>query len=195
MEGWVADGELEPTTDMVQGPFYPVIKPEDQDADLTVIKGRPNRAEGQLLYVKGRVINLRGEPLPGTRVEIWQANTHGRYTHPNDNNPAPLDPNFEGYGVQTTDAQGNYRFKTIKPGAYPTPMGWMRAPHIHFCVTSRKTQLITQIYFAGEPLDAADLLLKSSLYADSLIKTLSPPEPGMEPEALVANFDIVLGET
>ncbi|MEO8428189.1 MAG: hypothetical protein ABI651_13850 [Verrucomicrobiota bacterium] len=67
----------------------------------------------------GRVLDIKGEPVKGARVEIWQANAHGRYVHPLDSNPAPLDPNFQGSAVQATDKEGHYRFKTIKPGAYP----------------------------------------------------------------------------
>jgi len=67
----------------------------------------------------GRVLNRNGQPIQGARMEIWQANARGRYTHPGDVNPAPLDPNFEGFAVLTTDAEGRYRMKTVKPGAYP----------------------------------------------------------------------------
>ncbi len=105
------------TPNQVMGPFYPVEKPLDQDADLTVIAGRDGTAEGQVVHVMGRVLNGRGEPVAGARVEIWQANAHGRYTHAYDTNPAPLDPNFEGYAVLATDAVGRYRFNTDKPGA------------------------------------------------------------------------------
>src|SRR5262245_45456001 len=104
----------------VLGPLCPVDRPLHEGADLTTISGKSGRAEGQVLHVMGRVVNLQGQPVQGARVEIWQANTHGRYHHPSDPNPAPLDPHFEGFAVLTTDAEGRYRFKTIKPGAYPT---------------------------------------------------------------------------
>lgn len=194
MEGNVASSAMRPTADMVQGPFYPVIKPRDPGADLTVIKGKKGKAQGQVIYLMGQVLNLKGEPVPGANIEIWQANTFGRYTHPNDTNPAPLDPNFQGYGVQTTDAEGRYRFKTIKPAAYPVPDGWLRAPHIHFCVTSQITQLTTQVYFEGESLNGKDLLLKTTMNKETLITKLLPPAKNMEPEALMAPWDIVLGQ-
>jgi protocatechuate 3,4-dioxygenase beta subunit len=92
-----AQPPLNPTAGQVQGPFYPVIKPVDQDSDLTAIQGKPGKAKGQVIYLLGRVLNLNGKPIPGARVEIWQANSFGRYTHPGDTNPAPLDPNFEGW--------------------------------------------------------------------------------------------------
>ena len=90
-----------------------------QSSDLTRVPGRSGRAEGQVLNVMGRVLNLAGEPVRNAKVEVWQANAYGRYTHPNDTNPAPLDPNFVGSAELATDSQGRYRFKTIKPAAYP----------------------------------------------------------------------------
>jgi protocatechuate 3,4-dioxygenase beta subunit len=183
-----------PTPEQVQGPFYPVVKPFDQDADLTVIQGKPGRAQGKVIHVMGRVLNLKSKPVSGAQVEIWQANTFGRYTHPSDPNPAPLDPNFEGYGVQTTDAEGRYRFKTIKPGAYPVSEGWIRPPHIHFIVTGRSYRLITQMYFEGDPLNEKDLILKNTSHKASLMTKLIPPTKDVEPDALVAIWDIVLQE-
>ncbi len=180
------------TTDLVLGPFYPVIKPVDRDADLTVIQGKPGRAQGQVIYVVGRVLNLKGEPVPGAEVEIWQANTFGRYTHPEDMNPAPLDPNFEGYGVQTADAEGRYRFKTVKPGAYGAAEDWIRPPHIHFCVTSKTNRLITQLFFEGDPLNEKDLLLKSAMNKETVMTKLVPPPKDVEPDALMGHWDIVL---
>src|SRR6266436_4283666 len=107
---------LRRTPDQILGPFYPVRKPLDQDADLTTIAGKPGRAEGQVMHVMGRVLNVAGHPVHGARVEIWQANTHGRYTHPSDTNPAPLDPHFEGFAVLTTDAEGRYRLNKTPSG-------------------------------------------------------------------------------
>ena len=110
---------LKLTPEQIMGPFYPVIKSLDRDADLTVVKGKRGKAQGQVIQLMGRVLNARGEPVKGARLELWQANAQGRYMHPSDVNPAPLDPNFQGFSVQMTDAEGRYRFKTIKPGAVP----------------------------------------------------------------------------
>ena len=77
------------------GPFYPVMKPLDQDADLTVIRGSNGRAQGPIIQVMGQARNLAGEPVSDANVEIWQANVFGRYRHASDANPAQLDPNFE----------------------------------------------------------------------------------------------------
>jgi protocatechuate 3,4-dioxygenase beta subunit len=174
------------------GPFYPVIKPLDQDADLTVIRGKSGRAQGQMIYVTGRVLDLNDRPVPDAQIEIWQANTFGRYTHPEDTNSAPLDPNFEGYGVQTSDAEGRYKFKTIKPGAYQAAGDWVRPPHIHFCVTSRTNRLITQLFFEGDPLNEKDLLLKCAMNKETVITKLMPPAKDVEPDALIAVWDIVI---
>jgi protocatechuate 3,4-dioxygenase, beta subunit len=184
---------FKPTPGQILGPFYPVLKPLDQDADLTTIAGKEGRAQGQVLHVMGRVLNLQGQPVEGTRVEIWQANTHGRYNHPSDTNPAPLDPNFEGFAVLTTDAEGRYRFKTIKPGAYPAGPDLIRPPHIHFEVTGKINRLVTQMYFAGEPLNDKDPFLQGAgANKGGLIVNLRPPTPELEPDSLLAVWDIVL---
>src|SRR3989304_223777 len=115
MEGKLRVQARVTTPEQAQGPFYPVTKPLDRDADLTVVNGKPGKAQGQVIQVMGRVFNAKGAPVRGAQVEIWQANTFGRYTHPQDSNPAPLDPNFQGYGAQATDASGQYQFRTVKP--------------------------------------------------------------------------------
>jgi len=127
------------TPEQILGPFYP-LKTLDQHADLTRVPGRPGRAEGLVLNVSGRVLNLKGEPVRNAKVEIWQANARGRYTHPSDTNSAPLDPNFEGSATLATDDDGRYRFKTIKPSGYPAGPNRMRPAHIHFQVSGRAGQ-------------------------------------------------------
>jgi protocatechuate 3,4-dioxygenase, beta subunit len=113
-----AEAALPRTPDQILGPFYPLSE-LPKTSDLTRVSGRSGRAEGQVLNVMGRVLNVAGEPVRNAKVEVWQANAHGRYTHPSASNPAPLDSNFEGSAILTTDAEGRYRFKTIKPAAYP----------------------------------------------------------------------------
>jgi protocatechuate 3,4-dioxygenase beta subunit len=143
-----AEAALQRTPDQILGPFYP-LKELPQTADLTRVPGRPGRAEGQVINVMGRVLNLLGQPVRDAKVEIWQANAHGRYTHPSDPNPAPLDPNFDGSAVLTTE--GRYHFKTIKPAAYPAGPNRMRPAHINFQVTAgRQDKILTQMYFEGD---------------------------------------------
>jgi protocatechuate 3,4-dioxygenase, beta subunit len=180
------------TPEQILGPFYP-LKGLDQNADLTRVPGRSGRAEGQILNVMGRVLDLKGEPVRNAKVEIWQANAHGRYTHPSDTNPAPLDPNFEGSAVLTTDQDGRYRFKTIKPAGYPAGPNRMRPAHIHFQVSGRQDRLVTQMYFEGDPYNETDRFLQTALeQRDMLIAKLLAPTAEMEPESKLVMFDIVL---
>ena len=184
------------TPEQIMGPFYPIIRPLDHDMDLTVVKGKRGRAQGKLLHLTGRVLNSKGEPVRGAKVELWQANTHGRYAHPTDINPAPLDPNFQGYGVQITDAEGRYRFKTIKPAAYPinpvNPSN-VRPPHIHFDVLGRKDRLVTQMYFPDEPLNEKDGIFNElGSSKDAAIGKALPLTKELEPDSLLINWDIIL---
>jgi protocatechuate 3,4-dioxygenase beta subunit len=187
-----AQTKLPRTPGQILGPFYPVTTQPAQTTDLTRMPGRPARAEGQVLNVTGRVLNVSGEPVRNAKIEIWQANKYGRYTHPSDDNPAPLDPNFEGFAVLTTDDEGRYRFKTIKPGAYPARPNLIRPPHIHFEVTGRTDKLVTQVYFEGEKYNDTDPFLNSAPRKDLLITKLLPPTPDMEPDSKLVMFDFVV---
>jgi protocatechuate 3,4-dioxygenase beta subunit len=183
---------LRATPRQTSGPFYPLEKPLDIDADLTLIEGRQQRAEGDTVLVTGRVLNIAGEPVSGARIEVWQANARGRYTHPDDGNTsAPLDPNFEGFASLVTDKQGQYRFRTIKPGAYPAGRSF-RPPHIHFDVKGRKDHLITQMYFPGEPLNEKDSVIAGAGdLRDALIARMTQPT-GTVQATWLARWDIVL---
>jgi protocatechuate 3,4-dioxygenase beta subunit len=182
-----------PTPDQILGPFYPVRKPVDGGADLAHLQGRAGQAQGRIVYVMGRVLNLRGEPVPGARLEIWQANHFGRYTHPSDRNPAQLDPNFDGYGTVVSDDEGRYRVRTVKPGAYPVGGDWVRPPHVHFDVQGHINRVVTQMYFSDEEtLNGKDRLLQSSWAKESLIAQVVPPSAAEEPDARLALWDIVL---
>jgi protocatechuate 3,4-dioxygenase beta subunit len=189
-----AEAALQRTPDQILGPFYP-LKELPQTADLTRVPGRPGRAEGQVINVMGRVLNLAGQAVRDAKVEVWQANTRGRYTHPSDRNPAPLDPNFEGSAVLTTDAEGRYRFKTIKPAAYPAGPNRMRPAHIHFQVSGRQDKIVTQMYFEGDPYNDADPFLNSVGRAERqalLVRKLLAPSPDFDPDSKMVIFDLVL---
>ena len=186
-----AEAALQRTPGQILGPFYPLGELA-QNSDLTRISGRSGRAEGQVLNVMGRVLNLSGEPVRNAKVEVWQANTYGRYAHPSDPNPAPLDPNFDGAAILTTDSEGRYRFKTIKPTAYPAGPNMMRPAHIHFQVTGRQDRLVTQMYFENDPYNAVDPFLNSAARKELLVTKLLAPSPEFEPDSKIVVFDIVV---
>lgn len=149
------------TVAQTEGPFYPGESNIFPVNDLTRIEGATGPALGQVIYVKGVVRDLQCRPVQGVNVEIWQACASGRYNHDQDPNTAPLDPNFRYWGETFTDAAGEYVFKTILPGAYPADTDWDRPPHIHFRVAKRGyTELITQMYFKGHPLNKIDKILE-----------------------------------
>jgi protocatechuate 3,4-dioxygenase, beta subunit len=180
------------TPNTILGPYYPIIRPVERDTDLTRLRGHRSRAKGQVIHVAGRVLNLRGEPLPGAQVELWQANAAGRYSHPSDPSHTPLDPDFQGYGVQVTDREGRFRFTTIKPGPYPFD-GGTRAPHLHFQVTGRAERRVTQMFFAGEALNGQDEVPQSvPRRRESLIADLMPAPPDEDPNTRLVQWDIVL---
>jgi protocatechuate 3,4-dioxygenase beta subunit len=167
----------------VTGPLLGPERVSAGDADLTT--GHPGEPLGERIIVTGRVIDSDGRGVPGALIEIWQANASGRYAHGVDDHPAPLDPNFTGAGRCVTDAEGRYRFVTIKPGAYPWRNhhnAW-RPAHIHFSLFGRAftQRLITQMYFPADPLFSLDPIFNSI------------PDQAAR-ERLIASFDIGLTE-
>ena len=174
------------------GPFFPKRDQADKDLDMTRIAGHEKAALGEVCVIEGRVLDEDGKPVADALVDIWQANHHGRYDHEADPNPAPLDPDFQGWARLRTDAEGRYRVRTIKPGAYPVESGWSRPPHIHFKVARRGFhELTTQMYFAGDPLNDVDRLLLAIPEADrpQLVVAFSAAS---EDAPRAGAFDIVL---
>lgn len=152
-------GQKTPTQPL--GPFYPVVDQVDTNADLIQVSGATAIAKGKIVIVEGVVTDQNCLPVQGALVEIWQACESGRYDHPQDTNTAPLDANFQYWGKAVSDSAGKYRFRTIIPGAYPANEDWVRPPHIHFKIARLGyVELITQMYFAGESLNASDLIFK-----------------------------------
>ena len=150
-----------PTPSEIEGPFYPVVAQKDKDFDLTRLEGHTDIAKGRIIMIQGQVLDTEGKRVEGATVELWQANSVGRYRHPHDTNKAPLDPDFQGWAVVLSGKDGSFRFKTIYPGSYPAAPTWMRPPHIHFKVSKEGYhELITQMYFPGHELNDSDLLLK-----------------------------------
>ena len=147
----------------ITGPLLGAERVTAGDADLT---GRhAGEPLGERIILTGRVLDSGGRPVPDTLIEIWQANASGRYAHPVDDHPAPLDPNFDGAGRCMTDSSGRYRFLTVKPGAYPwrNHLNAWRPVHIHFSLLGRAftQRLVTQMYFPGDPLFAQDAIFNS----------------------------------
>lgn len=178
------------TPAQTEGPFYPEVTKPDEDTDLT----QNGRAAGQVIFVEGVVTDTLCRPVPGALVEIWQACASGRYDHSGDPNPAPLDPNFQYWGRAVTDAAGNYKFKTIIPGAYPAAPGWDRPPHIHFKIAKiGYEELVTQLYFKGQKLNGQDRILRSipAAQRDSVISELVVREGE---KIATATFPITLRE-
>jgi protocatechuate 3,4-dioxygenase beta subunit len=163
----------------ITGPLFGAARLEPGDDDLT--SRHTGEPLGERIIVTGQVRDSGGRPVPDTLIELWQANAAGRYAHPVDDHPAPLDPNFDGAGRCVTDAAGRYRFVTIKPGAYPwrNHLNAWRPAHIHFSLFGRAfpQRLITQMYFPGDPLFAQDPIFNSV------------PAPAAR-QRLVARFDL-----
>ncbi|MGF7239005.1 MAG: protocatechuate 3,4-dioxygenase subunit beta, partial [Frankia sp.] len=147
----------------ITGPLFGAERVEPGDDDLTRHDG--GEAIGQRIVVHGRLLDSGGRAIPDALLEVWQANAGGRYRHPRDQWSSPLDPHFAGFGRTATDAEGRYRFTTIKPGAYPWKNhhnAW-RPAHIHFSVFGRAftQRLVTQMYFPDDPLFFQDPIFNS----------------------------------
>ena len=183
------------TLSEVTGPMFGHDRVGPNDHDLT--KQHAGTPLGERIIVAGRVMDEDGRPVRNTLIELWQCNAAGRYNHIVDQHDAPLDPNFTGTGRAMSDDQGNYKFITVKPGAYPWgnhANAW-RPQHIHFSLfgPSFMTRLVTQMYFPGDPLLPLDPIFNcvDASARDRMISAfdldLTVPE-----WALGYRFDIVL---
>ena len=185
---------IEPTIERAGPVFSPAQFPPQ--LDLSREAGRA--ALGERILVAGRVTDEAGRPVPHTMIEVWQANAAGRYHHDVDTHDAPLDPGFHGAGRVFTDGDGQYRFVTIKPGAYPWrnhANAW-RPNHIHFSLfgASWGARLVTQMYFPGDPLLAIDPIYQAVPDAAARARLVAAFDLALtQPEwALGYRFDIVL---
>ena len=185
------------TISELTGPVFSQNDVQPDESDLAHLPdGR--QATGQLMILAGRVLDEAGRPIPDTLIEIWQTNAAGKYNHPDDRFDAPLDPGFSGCGRCVTDAEGRYRFVTIRPGAYPWRNHYnaWRPAHIHFSLFGRAfaTRLVTQMYFPGDPPLPLDPILASIPDGQSRERLVSAFDLDTTvPEvALGYRFDIVL---
>ena len=147
---------LRATTSQTVGPFFALGLEWLNKAELAA----PG-VSGERVTIGGRVLDGDGAPVPDALLEIWQANAHGKYAHPDDLQDKPLEPGFSGYGRIPTDTDGRFRFSSVKPGAVPGPDGELQAPHVLVSVFTRGllVRLVTRIYFPDEPQNAHDFAL------------------------------------
>jgi protocatechuate 3,4-dioxygenase beta subunit len=189
---------LQQSLSEITGPVFgpELLAPLDNDL---LLNGRVDRDPiGERVIVHGRVLDEDERPVPGALIEIWQANAGGRYRHVSDGYVAALDPNFTGCGRALSDADGRYRFRTVKPGPYPWRNGandW-RPAHIHFSIFGHAfvTRLVTQLYFEGDPLLRHDVIYRSIPDAgarDRLVARLDL-EQTVPLDTIAYRFDIVL---
>ena len=162
-----AVGKSDPTPAQTEGPFYP-----DLDNDLTFVSSRKKRAKGSHLYVHGTVRDTEGKPIANALIDIWQTDHKGIYDHAGDPNQKKKDKNFQSYGRFVTGKDGTYLFKSIKPRHYGDE-NFQRTPHIHYKVARRGYhELTTQLYFAGEKLNAKDPLYNKLSAEDQKLVTV-----------------------
>jgi protocatechuate 3,4-dioxygenase, alpha subunit len=152
-------GKLVVTPSQTVGPFFHLALDRPEWADLTA-----DNPEGDRIVIEGRVTDGDGAAVADACLELWQANAAGRYAHPDDaRTDKPLDPHFRGFGRVSTNGEGNFLFKTIRPGPLPGRGNALQAPHIAVAVFARGLlkPLYTRIYFAGDPLNETDPVLQS----------------------------------
>jgi protocatechuate 3,4-dioxygenase beta subunit len=184
------------TLSEITGPTFAAGIVAEDAHDLT--RQHPGEPLGERIIVSGRVLDENSRPLANTLVEIWQANAAGRYRHEVDQHPAPLDPNFTGRGQAVTDADGRYRFITIRPGEYPWRNHYnaWRPAHIHFSLfgPAFATRLVTQMYFPGDPLLAFDPIFNCTADEKARNRLISvfDWETTLPARALGYRFDLIL---
>lgn len=182
----------------VTGPVFGHGDIDATDNDLIRNYAKTGDPVGERIIVHGRVLDEDARPVPGTLIEIWQANAGGRYRHRKDTYLAPIDPNFGGCGRTLTDDQGHYAFRTVKPGAYPW-RNWInnwRPAHIHVSVFGRAfvQRLITQMYFEGDPLIAQCPIVAAIPDPRAVEQLIAPLDmnAAVPLDCLAYRFDIVL---
>lgn len=182
---------LAATPGQTEGPFYPTAFPTDSDNDLVQVRGQAAHAMGTVLHLQGRVLDASGKPLDGALVEIWQCDAQGIYDHPGQPGRERRDSAFQGYGKMLADAESTYRFRTLKPVAYPG-----RTPHIHLKVaTADGRRLTTQFYLAGDPQNERDFVYRAAARDPGQRQRIDMrllPANGIETGAFATTMDIVI---
>jgi len=179
---------LVPTPAQTEGPFYPRTIPAERDGDLTRVAGRAEVAQGTILYLSGTVAGTDGAPLKGAVVELWQCDAFGTYHHVGES--GRQDARFQGYGVVTTDSDGRYAFKTIRPVPYPG-----RTPHLHLKLAHPDAKpLTTQLYVAGDSAAGDGVIRWSGADVYARLSMTLAPATGKEPGAVAASYGFVLAD-
>jgi protocatechuate 3,4-dioxygenase beta subunit len=182
----------------VTGPVFSHNELGPLDNDLILNFAKTGEPIGERIIVHGKVQDEGGRPVANTLVEFWQANAGGRYRHVADSYIAPLDPNFGGCGRALTDAEGNYHFRTIKPGPYPfrNHVNSWRPAHIHFSLfgSGFVQRLVTQMYFQGDPLIPQDPILNTIADPRAIEQLIAPLDlnASLPIDTLAYRFDFVL---
>lgn len=169
-----------PTPPAAEGPFYPTptMRRADVDNDLVKILGSVEEAGGEVIILKGRVLDRAGAPLADRRIEIWQCDMNGKYLHSGDRQAIEFDPAFQGFGHDITGPDGSYEFRTIKPVTYPG-----RTPHIHVKIIEGEQEVLTsQFYIAGHPANSRDQIFNrlSDSDAQAVSMTFAMTDRGEE---------------
>ena len=149
---------LIPSASQTVGPFFNFGLTTNHALGIMASDG----AQGEHITLIFRVIDGDGLPTPGdSMIELWQADSQGRYQHPVDPRCADADENFCGFGRLETDANGICVFETVKPGRVPNADGSQQAPHINVTLFARGLgkPLRTRVYFAGDAANADDPVL------------------------------------
>jgi len=171
------------------GPFYPDQMPLDDDNDLTQVKNMNRPAYGEFTDLSGKLLDLNGRHIPNALIEIWQCDINSRYRHSRDSGQKPVDPGFQGFGKTLTDSNGQYRFRTIRPVAYPG-----RTPHIHVAVfIGNQSPFVTQLYNENEPQNSQDFLYRSVPPELRYLITSKFEATAEADISYRANWDIVVG--
>lgn len=142
-----------------EGPFYPITPQKDKDADLTKVNGKVGTARGTIIEVFGQVLDTNLNPVEDATIDLWQANSFGKYHHPHDNSDAPIDENFQSWAIIQSGKDGKFRFKTVMPGAYPyqAEPEDQRTPHIHMKIGKHGYEpVLTQMYFPDQKQNETD---------------------------------------
>lgn len=157
---------------------------------IAIPAGKAVYAKGEPLTLQGRIYDEECVPIPGVSIELWQADTTGKYKYPNNGTLISSNPAFAGSGKTFTNNLGEYQFITVFPGAYAD-----RAPHIHLRISHQEFKTIsTEVFFDGDRRNGSDPKLNMLVgkMRDRLMAQVILPDPTHQEMPLIARFDMVL---